>query len=69
MRASLFAVNSTCEGGCISQQSQRLTSELLPGTASEADDAGSDWSLYDYPTLYDRVFGYRDFEEEVRNHV
>jgi len=33
-------------------------------SAGEAEEA--DWSLYDYPALYDRVFGYRDFAEEAR---
>ena len=36
-------------------------------STGEAEDA--DWSLYDYPALYDRVFGYRNFNEEARGPV
>ncbi|KAK9820975.1 hypothetical protein WJX81_005721 [Elliptochloris bilobata] len=36
------------------------------GVSSEAEEAESDdWSLYDYPALYHRVFGYRDFKTEA----
>ena len=37
------------------------------GVATEGEEAEADeWSLYDYPALYHRVFGYRDYPKEAR---
>ena len=44
-----------------------LMHEPPAGVATESEEAEADeWSLYDYPALYHRVFGYRDFSKEVR---
>lgn len=48
-------------------QVAELVHEPPAGVATESEEAEADeWSLYDYPALYHRVFGYRNFQTEVR---
>ena len=52
---------------CTALQVIDLVHEPPAGVAAESEEAeADDWSLYDYPALYHRVFGYRNFSKEVR---
>ncbi len=41
--------------------------DAVPGSQPTQELKLSPWSLYDKPELYDRVFGEREFDEEVSN--
>ncbi|CAL8471064.1 g10606 [Coccomyxa elongata] len=50
----------------VSARAGSIYVDAVPGSQPTQELKLSPWSLYDEPELYDRIFGERDFDEEVK---